>query len=135
MGVDRDALLRHLPSSSPVSDVFFSDANLDALQEGLRYLVYVRSDREFVIDRQDDTELQIIMRSVYLQYARNASADVLEQVRELNALVLDEATPRVLVLVRQHRTYQAQVAQLPAVMDHAKYVSSAGTKFLSMDRF
>ena len=51
--------------STPLSDLFFSAMNIDALQEGIRYQVFRQTGQ--VIGRQSDAELKILMRGTFLQ--------------------------------------------------------------------
>lgn len=125
--------LRGVHASNCVGHLFFSDLNRDALQAAIRYQVFVATKGQSVIDRQDDTELGIVMRSVYLQHCRHSPDDAAGQVRELNARVIDYAVPTVIVALQQYRGYQRDASQLPRVMEYGVSTSSAGTKFLSLD--
>lgn len=122
-------------TAGSVSDVYFSAANLEALQQGIRYLVYVKSGQRHVIGRQSDTELSIVMRSIYLQYGRNSPIDILGQVRALNRMVLDDVVPRILMELNQYETYRADITQLPQPMERSQNMSAKGTKFLNIREF
>jgi hypothetical protein len=87
----RDSL-NGLTESSPLSDLYFSEQNIRALQEGLRVGVYEMSNRQFNIPPQNLDQLKIIMRSIYLQYATHSEREsITSQVDRLNKLVLDYA--------------------------------------------
>ncbi len=124
--------MTHLLKPSKVSDLFFSDMNSDALQDAIRYQVFVRSDQLYTIGRQSETELSAIMRSVFLEYGRNIQSDVLAQVRDLNARVLDFAVPQVLQEVRAYKQYLRDASTLPVPLDHARLLTTAGTRTLEM---
>lgn len=130
----REATLGQL-AESQLSQVFFSEQNVDALQQGIRYRVYVETGGKFVIGRQSDQELRIIMRSVYYQYARNDGSDVVAQARELNAKVLDWAVPDVLSNLVQHQVYRKDASTLPMPLEHAQMMSTKGTKVLEQVSF
>ena len=49
----REATVGQVTTNS-ISELFFSAKNIDAIQEGIRYRVYVESNRQFTIDRQSD---------------------------------------------------------------------------------
>lgn len=127
--------LRGVHSTNCVGTLYFSDLNRNAVHDAIRYQVYVQTKGEQVIGRQSDTELEVVMRSVYLQFCRHAAEDVVGQVRDLNARVIDFAVPTIIVSLRQYRGYQEDLDRTPRVMDHAVSTSSAGTKFLSLDSF
>ena len=121
--------------STPLADLYFSDANLEAMHEGIRWRVNVESNGEFVISRQSDTELKIIMRSIFLQESRNEPVDVLRQVRELNGKVLAFCVPRIVNEVSIYKTYQRDISRLPEPMARGEMATSKGTKVLNMGRF
>jgi hypothetical protein len=112
---------------------FFSKANIDALQDGIRYRVY--QETGLVIGRQNEQELNIVMRSIYFQYGRNLPTNVLGQVRELNAKVLDYAVREVLSNVRQFEKYKKDVSTLPVPLPHAPLATMKGTRTLEITRF
>jgi len=127
--------VRHIHTNSPVSSLFFSQHNIDILQNGIRYSVYNSTSAKYVIGKQSETELQVIMRSMYLQYSKNMFEDVIGQVRELNSKVLDYVVPRVLVELNQFVNYRNDITYLPVPLERSKNMSSAGTKFLHMKEF
>lgn len=120
---------------SEVAQVFFGHGNVEALQHGIRYGVYRATDGAHVIGRQSDVELAVIMRSVYLQGARNVGGDrelVLAQVRALNAAVLDYAVPRVAQEVRMYSRYRADVSTLPVPLPRGELATTKGDRSLQM---
>jgi hypothetical protein len=122
-------------TSTPLSNIFFSQQNVDALHQAIRYQVYTKSNRKFIIDKQSDTELRIVMRSVYIQYGRNAPHEILSQVKELNTLVLDYCVPTVLSEIRMHLHYVQERDRVPMPLARSPYISTAGTKTLELKRF
>lgn len=122
--------------STSVSKAFFSSQNMDVLQNALRKAVYERSGpRQYLIDRQSADELQIIMRSMYLQYAKNNVYDVPGQVAELNQLVIDWAVPKILSAVQGYYGYLRDITEGIKPMDRPVSLSSAGTKSLPFNNF
>jgi hypothetical protein len=81
--------------NNALSDVFFSAANIQIIQNGLRAGVYEMSDNKFIIAPQNIDTLKVIMRSIYLQYAEHYPDKITQQVERLNKLVLDYAIPTV----------------------------------------
>jgi hypothetical protein len=47
--------IKTIVQKNPVSDVFFSKANIDYLQQRIQQIVYERSNGEYQIGRQSDT--------------------------------------------------------------------------------
>jgi hypothetical protein len=72
-----------------LSKAFFSQQNIQLLQNGIRAGVYHRSNNQYLIGPQDCDSLKIIMRSVYLQYSANQPNNITQQIEELNKIVLN----------------------------------------------
>jgi len=79
--------------TNTLARVFFSAENVQILQNGLRAGVYRLSQGKYVIPPQNQDALKIIMRSTFLQYAKNAPDHIPDQVETLNNLVWDYAIP------------------------------------------
>lgn len=118
-----------------LSDVFFSSRNIDALQDGIRYRVYVETKGAHVISRQSDTELKVVMRSIYLQNAKHDNRPVLQQVRELNKLVLDWVVPEVVSNLTQYVVYKRDASTLPVPLEHAQLSTMKGSRTLEIKSF
>lgn len=118
-----------------LSTLFFSIQNIDALHEGIRYRVYVESNRKHVIGRQSDQELKIVMRSIYLQFSKNTSQDCVGQVRELNSRVLNWAVPEILSNLKQFDVYRQDASSMPMPMAHAPLMTTKGTKTLEQKKW
>jgi hypothetical protein len=78
-----------------LSKVFFSEGNVQILQNGLRAGVFRMSkEKQIVIPPQNIDHLKIIMRSMYLQYAEHRQdVSITQQVEQLNKIVLDYIVP------------------------------------------
>ena len=124
--------IRNLQSQSLLSYAFFSKQNIDMLQNNIRYNVWYQSNRTHLISRQSDLQLQIVMRSIYLQYARNLPSQIKEQVSDLNKLVLDYCISSILSEIEQYLGYRQNVCQLPVPLERPTNVSSAGGKSLTL---
>lgn len=72
-----------------LSDTFFSNANIQIIQNGIRAGVYKRSNGQYLIGPQDCDSLKIVMRSIFLQNAANKPLDIKGQVQQMNAIVLN----------------------------------------------
>jgi len=81
--------------SNVLSQVFFSEGNIQIIQNGLRAGVYKMSNNQYVIAPQNIDTLKMIMRSIYLQHAEHYENNITGQVEILNKLVLDYAIPSV----------------------------------------
>jgi hypothetical protein len=75
--------------------------------------VYNRSNHEFILPNQNADELKIIMRSIFLQYAKYHGDNITGQIEELNKLVLDYSIPY---------CYNESVAYLKYIRDQSSLV-------------
>ena len=76
-------------TDTPLSQAFFSEQNIQIVQNGIRAGIYQISNGQYVIGPQDCDSLKIIMRSVYLQHAANQPTNISNQISELNKIVLN----------------------------------------------
>ncbi len=116
---------------TPLSDTFFGTRNINYLQKRIKDEVYRRSGaKQWVIDEQDVNELKIIMRSMFLQYARNLPTDIEGQIEELNNIVVEWAVPRIMSAVQHHLYYLNDIDKMPVPMARPVLLTRAGTKSL-----
>lgn len=78
-----------------LSNAFFSAANIQIIQNGIRAGVFNRSNKQYVISEQSMDELQIIMRSIFLQNSKNLPTGIPKQISDLNKIVFDFAINQV----------------------------------------
>jgi hypothetical protein len=76
-------------TDTTLSQAFFSQQNIQILQNGIRSGVYHKSNGQYTIGPQDCDSLKIVMRSVYLQHSANQPNNITQQVFELNKIVLN----------------------------------------------
>ena len=99
-----DALQGELESST-LSNTFFSAANMQIIQNGIRAGVYKLSNNEIMISPQNVDTLKIIMRSTFLQYSEHGTTDIPGQIQRLNDIVLDYAVKNVDSAAVSHLKY------------------------------
>jgi predicted helicase len=126
----QNSALKNIIHTDQLSDLFFSQKNIDALQQGIRYSVYRRSNGKHVIGNQSVSELQVVMRSIFLQNAKHLPYDVVGQVKEMNALVISYCVDNILSEINLYMKYRQDVSTLPVPLDRSVNTSSAGTKTL-----
>jgi hypothetical protein len=91
---------------------FFSRVNFESLHTTMRYRVYRKTGK--TISRQSDTELLVIMQSVYLQNAKNREdLTLISQIKELNEIVLEYAVDNIVVEIEHYLKFVKDVNSLP----------------------
>jgi hypothetical protein len=88
-----------------LSQVYFSQQNIQIIQNGIRAGVYNRSNGQYTIGPQDCDSLKIIMRSIFLQYSANQPNNITQQVEELNKMVLEYCIQQVYSEAQGYITY------------------------------
>lgn len=95
-----------------LSDAFFSSKNIQIIQNGIRAGVYKKSNGMYIIGNQDCDELKIIMRSIFLQYAKNLPTNIKQQIQDLNNLVLDYSIKQVYGEAEGYMKYKQDVSTM-----------------------
>ncbi len=128
----RKQVLTGVHECNLLNEIFFSPENLEYLQTAIRYQVWLVSNKQHVIARQSDTEIQIIMRSIYLQYGKFLPTSVKQQIKELNDLVIQECVSKILSQIQQHLWYLWHASKNTpwTPLEHPKNMSTAGLKTL-----
>lgn len=107
---------------SPVSNIFFSQGNVENIQKLIRYRVNKETGK--VIDRQSNNNLVIIMRSIFLQYgdaSLTTKEALIKEIRNLNDRVANFSVDRIVSQLGQHDTYLKDISSMPRPLDHPKY--------------
>ncbi len=91
---------------------FFSKENMKILQNGIRVGVYKKSNKQYIIDNQNEDELKIIMRSIFLQNSKNLATNIPQQIAELNQMVLDYAVRQVYGETEGYMKYKRDASTL-----------------------
>lgn len=99
-------------NETELSRTYFSEKNIQIIQNGIRVGVYERSNGQYVIGPQDCDSLKIIMRSVFLQHAANQERKIMEQVHQLNLIVLDYCIHQVYSEAQGYMKYLRDVSTL-----------------------
>ncbi|GAF78212.1 unnamed protein product [marine sediment metagenome] len=120
-------------TENKLSRLFFSDENKNIIQNAIRYSIYTKTSK--IISRQSDRELDIIMRSIYLQYSKNNNFNFRKQVDDLNKLVIDYSVNIIYTNLNQHLKYIKKINKLPLPISHPKNVSNTGSKSLIFNKF
>jgi hypothetical protein len=105
-------------NSTNLSQAFFSQENIQIIQNGIRAGVYEMSNGQYVIGPQDCDSLKIIMRSVFLQHSSNKPGDFQNQITELNKIVLNYCIQQVYSEAQGYIKYINDVSTLAVPISH-----------------
>lgn len=111
-------------NATPLSQAFFSQENIQIIQNGIRSGVYKRSNGQYVIGDQDCDSIKIIMRSVFLQYSANKPSSIPQQIIELNNIVLNYCVQQVYSEAQGYMKYMDDVSTLVVPIAHPVQASN-----------
>jgi len=126
-------VLTGIIDTTALSDAYFSPQNIKKIQNLTRYTVWKSSNKLYIIDEQDQIELSIVMRSIFLQHSKNQPDQISSQIKELNKIVAEEIAPGIVGRVQQYLVYLRDKQKPYRLIERPKNVSSAGLKSLRID--
>ena len=88
-----------------LEDTFFSSNNIKLINKQLIMSVYKKTNNMYKISEQSPQSLIIVMRYVWIEYAKHLPYDIKEQVIELNNRVVGEILPGIMTQVTQRVGY------------------------------
>ena len=115
---------RLLPT--PLTDAFFSDFNREQVHSMI--IDSVQAKTGVKIERQNDADLQALMKRVYTNMARDPYSDVRGQVGAMNTQVAKEATATVSTGVLQQLVYLRDISSNPVPLAAPVSTSTYGNK-------
>lgn len=134
-------LFKNLYGETPLTFLFFSDKNVENIQNVIKYIV--NKETGYVVDKQSQTELLVIMRSIFLEYnshplllddkmSETKRVEILgkykNEVVRLNDIVINSVVPKVISQLQQYVDYLRDANQQPYQMDTPKNSSIAGER-------
>lgn len=125
--------IQYRHGDTPLNRLFFSQGNIDNLQGQIQSTVAQMVNA--TIGRQSDSDLMLIMRSYYLQYARNEPNRLQEELNELNKRVVNFAANRIAVEVEAYRYYRKDIMDFPAPIANPLDTHIYGTRVGELKSF
>ena len=111
-----------------IAHLFFSPANVRKINKMLKKAVFKATFGEYLIDQQEEKDLTVVMRSMYIQHAMHLKDDVKGQVKLLNKLTIDELVPNVISEIQAYYGYIQRAFEPRQIMDRPVNTSIAGSK-------
>jgi hypothetical protein len=114
--------IKGILEDSDVNRIFFSKANIEALQQLIRYRVY-QSNNEAIISIQSEEQLFIIMRSILLQYGNMVTPEPVEEVKRLNNILVNKITNKMNSEVAGYVGYIVDLEKNVELMPRPEYLN------------
>lgn len=113
----REPLIGQL-DETPLTKAYFSQNNIQIIQNGIRAGVYKKSNGQYTIGNQDCDAIKIIMRAIYLQHSINQTTNIPIQIKQLNEMVLDYCVPKVYLEAQGYLKYLTDASTLSEPIAH-----------------
>lgn len=114
-----------------VAKIFFSPDNIKRIQKMLKQEIYVRTNKQFKLEEdQNEADLLVCMRAVYLQYARFLPFKLIKQVKILNRNTVQYIVPDMITQIKQSYAYIKEINEPIKPIMRPLNVSHAGRKSL-----
>lgn len=122
-----------LSIATPLGSAFFSEFNKETIHRQL--IDFIKSKTGYEIGRQNDGDVQSLMRVVYTDLAADPYTDVKNQVKAMNAEVVKRAQSTISTGMLQQLVYLRDIAENPVPLEVPVSTSTYGNKIPSNFKF
>lgn len=123
--------LKGIQSESEMSKLFFSDQNIKRIQKMIRAEIHKATKGEFKLEvDQDQQDIFVVMRAVYMEYGRFLPNEMVRQVKRLNQKVVDSCKSGILTNIKQDYGYLKEINKPLSPIPRPINVNSKGRKSL-----
>jgi hypothetical protein len=113
-----------------LSDLFFSEANIEIVQRFLVLSVYKETNKKYLIPFQNHNSITTVMKYMFNENAKNLPYDITKQINELNTYVVTELKPMIIKNIYRREQYIKDINAPPPINNLPINVNSAGNKTL-----
>lgn len=118
---------------TPLGNAFFSEFNKETLHKIIQDKI--RSQTGYMIEKQNDFDLQSLMRTVYTDLVKSPYTDVKNQVSRMNQEVVARATATISTGMLQQLVYMHDISINPIPLEIPVSTSTYGNKIPSNYKF
>jgi hypothetical protein len=118
---------KYLPS--PLADAFFSDFNKETIQDQIASAIKDKTGVE--LQRQSYSDLDALMKRVYVNMKKDTYSNVRQQVDDMNARVTEEATGTISTGLLQQIVYLRDISRNAVPLEVPVSTSTYGNKIPS----
>jgi hypothetical protein len=126
-----NTVLRGIVEDNEISRLYFSQENINRIQKKIKVAVYERSQGKFKLEEdQDESDLVVVMRAVYLDNCKNLTNQTVRQVKLLNDSTVNYLLPDLLTNIKQYYGYIKDISQPLTPMMRPMGTTNAGRRTL-----
>jgi len=104
------SMLKSIYTPTPLGELFFSKENINRIQQKIKYEVFKRTNGKYKIEvDQNESDLLIVMRDVYISDALNNPYKLVHQVKLLNHKTIEKILPDMISMIKQDDEYINQL--------------------------
>ena len=92
-----------------LEEYFFSDENISLINKQIILSVFNKTKGQFKIAEQSKSSLIIVMRYVFLEFAKHLPYNIKQQIYELNCRVIGEILPNIITNITQRIEYLKKI--------------------------
>jgi hypothetical protein len=92
-----------------LENTFFSDENISLINKKIILTIYKKTNKQIRIKEQTKESLIVVMRYIFLEYAKHLPYDIAGQIRELDCYVVGEIVPKILTEATQRINYLNEI--------------------------
>jgi len=124
-------VLRGMIEDNEISRMYFSKENIHRVQKRIKLAVYEKSKGQYTLEEeQDENDLIVTMRYIYLDNCKNLPREVIRQVKILNNMVVEYVLPDIMTNIRQYYGYIKNISTPITPQMRPMSTSSAGRRLL-----
>jgi hypothetical protein len=131
----RQELIGHVHYATPLNTKYFSKENIDYIQQAIQSQVFSMSGNKHHIDRQNDDDVKLIMRSYYMTYGRNNPNTVDSDLADLNARVIGYASAKIFSELDFYMFYRQDIAEFATPIANPMNVHVHGSRYGELKSF
>ena len=113
-----------------LEEVFFSNKNIEIIQKQLIMFIYNESNKKYLIPKQKNESIIIVMKYIFNTYAQHLPFKVKEQIAQLNDKVVGEIAADIISNLNSKEIYLKDINRQPELLDRPLNVSNAGNRTL-----
>jgi len=100
------SLLKSVYTPTPLGEIFFSPDNIKRIQNKIKKSIFIETKGKYKLQvDQNESDLLIVMRAVYIQDSINSPYRIIHQVKELNEKVINRILPDMITNIKQNEEY------------------------------
>jgi len=131
----REELVGHIHTETELNKTFFSKSNIEELHRKIQEQVSLMSGGKYKIDRQNDDDLKLIMRSYYLMFGRNNPNTFKSDLDDLNGRVIGYAAAKIFSEVDFYMFYRKDIEDFAPPIANPTNVKVYGTRYGELKSF